>query len=183
MESVGLEIPPVERAVNGKTIRLQKGDLMALSVDGAVYYAREDLQLGSGFGTAIQTRGGAAVKKELEKIGRVAPGEAVVSGAGNMQPRHIIHTCGPKFHEPETETKLRKCIQSALQAANDAGLKTVAFPPMGTGFYGVPFDMSATVLVDVARRFLERESSIQEVIVCVMDDREFRAFRPKLEAM
>ena len=183
MESAALEIKPVEKSVKGKTIRLQKGDLMALPVDGVVFYAREDLQLGGGFGTAIQLRAGLTVKKELEKIGHIGPGEAVVTTAGNMQPRHIVHACGPKFHEPDTEAKLRKCIQSALQASGDAGLKTLAFPPMGTGFYGVPFDLSAKVLVEVAKRFLEEHDSIQEVIVCVLDDREFQAFRPNLESL
>ena len=183
MESLALETKPVSKTVNGKTIRLEKGDLMGLEVDGVVFYAREDLQLGSGFGTAIQTRGGAALKKELAARGGIGMGEAVVTGAGDMRPRHIVHACGPKFHEPETEAKLRKCIHAALQAASDAGLATVAFPPMGTGFYGVPMELSAKVLLEVTRKFLEEHDAIREVTICVMDDREFRAFQPKLEAM
>lgn len=169
--------------MNGKLIRLQKGDLTALTVDAVVFYARQDLQLGAGFGSAIQSRGGAAIKKELDAIGSVAIGGAVITSAGAMQARHIIHACGPKFREPDTEKKLRKCMQSALEQASAAKLKTVAFPPMGAGFYGVPLDLTAKVMLDVVRRFLETPSSIQEVIICAMDDRELRAFRPQLEAM
>ncbi len=183
MESAGLETKPVIKTVKGKTIRLEKGDLMGLAVDGVVFYAREDLQLGSGFGTAMQVRGGAALKKELSALGGIAVGEAVVTSGGDMRPRHIVHACGPKFHEPDTEAKLRKCIHSALQAASEAGLATVAFPPMGTGFYGVPMELSARVLLEVTRRFLEVDDRIHEVTICVMDDREFRAFQPRLEAM
>jgi len=177
-----MSIPPFIRNVNGKSIRLEKGDLTALPVDAFVFYAREDLDLGSGFGTAIKLRGGASVKKETDVIGRVDMGEAVITSAGSMQARHIIHACGPKFHEPEVEAKLRKCVLSALQAADKAGLKTVAFPPMGAGFYGVPLDLCAKVMLDVIQHFLEGQTSIAEVTLCVLDNREFSAFEMKLKA-
>ena len=173
----------LEATVNGKLIRLPKGDLTALPVDAVVFYARQDLQLGGGFGSAIQSRGGAAIKQELEKIGSVEMGGAVITSAGNMHARHIIHACGPKFQEPDREKKLRKCMQSALEQASAAKLKSVAFPPMGAGFYGVPLDLTARVMLEVVRQFLESPSSIEEVIICVMDDRELRAFRPQFEAM
>jgi O-acetyl-ADP-ribose deacetylase (regulator of RNase III) len=178
-----LSTQPLEATVNRKRIRLQKGDLTALTVDAVVFYARQDLQLGAGFGSAIESRGGGVIKKELEKIGSVEVGGAVITSGGNMQARHIIHACGPKFREPDTEKKLRKCMQSALEQAGAAKLKTVAFPPMGAGFYGVGLDLTARVMVDVVRRFLETQSSIEEVIICVLDDRELLAFRPQLEAM
>lgn len=183
MTSTSLSTQPLEATVNGKRIGLQKGDLTALAVDAVVFYARQDLQLGAGFGSAIQTRGGAAIKKELEKIGSVEVGHAVITSAGNMQARHIIHACGPKFREPDTEKKLRTCMQSALEQASAAKLKSVAFPPMGAGFYGVPLDLTARVMLEVVHRFLETQSSIEKVIICVIDDRELRAFRPQLEAM
>lgn len=172
----------LETTVNGKRIRLQKGDLTALPVDAVVFYARQDLQLGAGFGSAIQARGGAVVKKELEKIGSVEMGGAAITSAGSMKARHIIHACGPKFRESDVEKKLRKCMQSALEQASTAKLKSVAFPPMGAGFYGVPLDLTARVMLEVVRRFLGTPSSIEEVIICVIDDRELKAFRPQFEA-
>lgn len=176
-------VQPVEVAVQGKLIRLQKGDLTALPVDAVVFYARQDLQLGAGFGSAIQSRGGEAIKKELEKIGSVEMGSAVITCAGNMKARHIIHACGPKFHETNAEDKLRKCMQSALQEANTAQLKTIAFPPMGSGFYGVPLDLTARVMLEVIQRVLETPTSTEQVIVCVIDDREFKAFQVQMEAI
>ncbi len=148
-----------------------------------VFYARQDLQLGAGFGSAIQARGGAAVKKELEKIGTVEMGGAVITSGGNMKARHIIHACGPKFREPDVEKKLRRCMQSALEQAHAAQLRTVAFPPMGAGFYGVPLDLTAKVMLEVVQQFLQTPTTIEQVIICVMDDREFKAFRSPLEAI
>ena len=183
MTATAISIQAVEAPINGKLIRLQKGDLTALPVDAVVFYARQDLQLGAGFGSAIQTRGGAAIKKELEQIGSVEMGGAVITSAGNMHARHIIHACGPKFQEPDREKKLRKCMQSALAQASAAKLKTVAFPPMGAGFYSIPLDLTVKVMLDEVQMFLKTPSSIEEVIICALDDREFKAFRPQLQAM
>ena len=182
MSSTATCVPPVVKTINGRAIRLEKGDLTALPVDAFVFYAREDLKLSSGFGTAIESRGGGSIKKELEGIGPIGIGQAVITGAGKMKAKNIIHACGPKFQESDTEPKLRACIQSALEVADKAGCKTVAFPPLGTGFYGVPLDLCAKVMLEVIQRFFERQSSLQEVIVCVLDNREFKAFQPKFQA-
>lgn len=151
-------------------------------MDGLVFYAREDLNLGSGFGTAIEARGGAPVKEALQRIGRLGMGEAVVTPAGNLKSRHIIHACGPKFQEPDIEPKLRKCVQAALDAANSAGMKTVAFPPMGAGFYGVPLDLCVRVMLEVIKQTLTKPGTVECVTICVLDDREFKAFQSKLQA-
>lgn len=153
-----------------------------MPVDAFVFYAREDLKLGSGFGTAIESRGGGAVKKELETLAYLGMSEAKITSAGTMQAKHIIHACGPKFQEAGVEPKLRKCIESALEAASKASLQTVAFPTMGTGFYGVPLDLCAKVMLEVIGKFLAQQSSVREVIICVLDNREFKAFQSKLQA-
>jgi len=183
MSSLGLTAEPVVSNLHGKLIRLEKGDLTALPVDALVFYAREDLELGTGFGTAIQARGGAAIKEQLSKIGPIGMGEAVVTTAGGTQARHIVHTCGPKFQEPDREPKLRKTMRAALDAAAAAGLTSIAFPPMGAGFYGIPLDLCARVMLEEISRFLAEASSVSEVIICVLDTHEFSAFQPSLEAL
>lgn len=175
-------IAPIIRRANGKIIRLEKGDLIAAPVDAIVFYAREDLQLGSGFGSAIMARGGGAIQKELDLTGHIGMGEAVVTSAGSLPSRNIIHACGPKFQEPDLERKLRECLRSSLDAAAATGCKMVAFPPMGAGFYGVPLELCAKVMLEVIGDFLAHPSSIEEVILYVIDDREFRVFEAELPA-
>jgi O-acetyl-ADP-ribose deacetylase (regulator of RNase III) len=183
MNQASLLPEPKEKTLKQTVIRLQAGDLTALEVDAFVFYARENLEIGSGFGTAIQVRGGDSIKKELQAIGRIGMGESVITSAGNMAAKHIIHTCGPKFHEPDLERKLRESMLSALQCAAQNGLKTVAFPAMGAGFYGIPLDLCATVMLEVIKDFLQGETSLEEVIICVVDDREFKAFQDKFERL
>jgi len=176
-------IPPVERTVNRTVVRLERGDLTALEVDAFVFYAREDLALGSGFGTAIQVRGGDSIKKELEKLGRLGVGEAVATGAGSLNAKFIIHACGPKFQEPDTESKLRQTMRSALRVAEEKAVKSLAFPPMGAGFYGVPLADCARVMVESIRTHLQGQTALEQVILCVMDQREFDAFKDKVGAL
>jgi len=173
-----MAIEPIERKVGRTFARLQCGDLTALEVDAFVFYARQDLALGSGFGTAIQVRGGDSIKKELEKLGSIQVGRAVVSGAGKLNAKFIVHACGPKFQEPDTEPKLRQTMSAALRAAEEKGIHTLAFPPMGAGFYGVPLELCARVMVDVIRGHLQGQTGLDEIIICAADQREFEAFRP-----
>jgi O-acetyl-ADP-ribose deacetylase (regulator of RNase III) len=173
----------IENRQNRTVIRLEQGDLTALAADAIVFYAAENLELGTGYGTAIQSRGGAAVKDDLKRLGSVRAGEAVITRGGALAARHVIHACGPKFQEPETEPKLRECLRSALQVAADNGLKTIALPPMGTGFYGIPLALSARVTLEVIREFLRSDSSLEEIAICVIDKRDFLAFQPELEAL
>jgi O-acetyl-ADP-ribose deacetylase (regulator of RNase III) len=155
-------------------LRLVQGDLTAMPVDAIVFYAREDLELGSGHGTAIQSRGGAAVKEALKKLGRVAMSQAVITSGGGLKPGRIIHAVGPKFQEADTERKLRETMLAALRLADAEKLKTLAFPAMGAGFYGVPLEMCARVMTETIRGF--EGNSLKEVVICAVDRRELKAF-------
>jgi len=183
MQTAAAGLAPVTTTIGSTTVRLIQGDLTALEVDAFVFYAREDLQLGSGFGTAIQSRGGDAVRKQLEQIGRLAVGEAALTTAGAMRAGFIIHACGPKFQEPDTEAKLRQTMRAALRLADAKGLKRIAFPPMGAGFYGVPLDLCARVMLETLREHLPGETELEEVILCVLDRREYLAFADRLRSL
>jgi O-acetyl-ADP-ribose deacetylase (regulator of RNase III) len=172
-----------EKKWNGKTIRLMKGDVTDLEVDAFAFYAAEDLSLGSGYGTAIAVRGGPKIQEELNGRGPLPVGEAVLTGAGEMKARYIIHAVGPKFQEEDEETKLRKTMISALKRAEEKGLKRVAFPPMGTGFYGIPVERCARVMLSTIRERLNGQSPLEEVIVCTRDTREIGPFSSELEAL
>lgn len=106
-------------------------------------------------------------------------GEAVITTAGKLEAKHIIHACGPKFQEAGTENKLRDCVLAALKVADENGLKSVAFPPMGAGFYGVPLEVCSTVMLGAIKDFLQGGTSLEEVIICVVDNRELTTFQNK----
>lgn len=172
----------MERKINQTSVRLEMGDVTELDSDAFVFYARSDLQLGSGYGTAIMVRGGPEIKKELESLAPVQTGEAVVTSAGELKAKSIIHAVGPKFQEPDTEGKLRKTMSAALKAAEEHGIERLAFPPMGSGFYGVPPDICADVMVSVLKAHLSNGSNLKEVVFCPLHSRDYDPIKKKLES-
>ncbi|MBC8871132.1 MAG: macro domain-containing protein [Planctomycetes bacterium] len=169
--------------VNRSIVRLIKADITELEVDAFVFYAQPDLALGSGFGGAISVRGGPSIQKELDELGPLDTGQAVVSAAGKLNASHIVHAVGPRFNEADIEGKLRTTVANSLKAAEEVGVKRIALPAMGAGFYGVPLDLCARVTLDAIKSYLEGETEIQEVIICVIDRREFTPFEARLASL
>ena len=174
---------PDELRVNNSTLRLLMCDSTDLEIDSFVYYAQHDLTLGSGFGTAISVRGGPSIQEELKKHGPLETTEAVVSSAGEMKANYIIHAVGPRFQEEDIESKLRTTILNYLKCAEYKGIKAVAFPPMGTGFYGIPLDVSAQVMLDTIKEYFSGDAKIKDVVICLLDNREYKPFENQLSAM
>ena len=170
----------VERKVAGKRIRLVRGDITDMEVEAFVFDITENCQLGSGYGAAIASRGGKAVQEELDAIGSCPTGEAVVTGAGRMKVKHIIHTNGPKFYEPDTEGKLSAATRACLQLAEEKGLRRLALPPIGTGMYQVPLDLCARVMTDTVVAHLEGGSGLEEVLFVALDTREYEPFAKQM---
>jgi O-acetyl-ADP-ribose deacetylase (regulator of RNase III) len=107
----------------------------------------------------------------------------VVSGAGNLQADWIVHAVGPRFNEEDTEGKLRTTVLNSLKAADAKGVKRIAFPAMGAGFYAIPLDICSRVMLEAIKAYLEGETGIQEVVICVVDKREFTPFEAQLASL
>ncbi len=169
--------------INQSVIQLIKDDITDLDVDAFVFYAQSDLALGSGFGTAISVRGGPTIQQELEDMAPVAVGEAVVSEAGNLKANYIIHAVGPKFREEDTESKLRTTVLNSLRRAEEKAVETLAFPAMGAGFYGIPPELCAKVMLDAITKHLQGSTVIKDVVICVLDTRQYTTFQNALSAL
>ncbi len=167
----------VERKIGDRTLRLVRDDITDMEVEAFVYDIRPDCQLDAGYGNAIAQRGGKIVQDTLNEIGTVAVGEAVITTAGKMKAKHIIHANGPKFMESQTEDKLRAAAISAMKLAEANGITQLAFPPMGSGLYQVPLDESARVLVETVSEHLKGDTILKEVILVGVDDREIEPFK------
>ena len=171
----------VEKKAGGATLRLVRGDITEMEVDAFVFDITEDVKLGSGFGGAIQQRGGIAIQKALNEIGACPTGEAVVTEAGLLKADWIIHANGPKFREQDEEEKLERTVRSAMARAEEKGVKSLAFPPIGTGLYQVPMDLCARVMLDAVAQHLQNGTTLREVLLVLPDSREYGPFEKQLE--
>jgi len=171
----------IERKIGDKVIRVVQDDITDLDIDAFVFDITEDCKLGSGYGGAIAQRAGKTVQNELNEIGTLPTGEAVITGAGKMKAKHIIHVNGPKFHEPETVAKLQRATAAALRRAEEYGIERLAFPPVGTGLYQVPLELCAKVLFDTVSSHLAGETTVEEVVFVALDTREYEPFAATVE--
>ena len=172
-----------EKQVKNSKIRLEICDITDFDIECFVYYARSDLKLGSGFGGAISMRGGPGIQKELDKIGKIEITDAVITDAGDLKAEYIIHANGPKFQEDNIEDKLKKTVLNVLTLADKKGIKRIAFPPMGAGFYGVPLNISADISLSTVSDYLRNNTGIEEIVFCLLDNREYKPFKDRLSGL
>jgi len=158
-------------------IHLEKGDMILMDIEAIVYYAQHDLVLGSGFGNSITVRGGSSIQEELKTFGTIPLGEAVITSAGELKSKYIIHAVGPRFQESDIEEKLITTVQNVLRIAEEKQIREICFPPMGTGFYGIPLEFSARVMFDVIKKHLAGNTVLEKVVICLMDQREYNVFQ------
>ena len=170
----------VERRIGERVVRIVRDDITGMDVDAFVFDITEDLKLGAGHGSAIQQRGGVKIQEALDAIGRCPVGDAVITTGGLLKAKHIIHANGPKFCEPDEEGKLRRATEAALRLADEHGVKTLAFPPMGTGLYQVPVELSARALIETVAKHLAGETSLEQVLFVVPDTRERGPFEARI---
>lgn len=170
-----------QKEVNNRVIKVIVGDITELDLDCFVFYAQPDLKLGAGFGGAISVRGGPTIQEELDKLAPIEPTQSVITGAGELKANFIIHTYGPRFQEENLEDKLATTMLNALRLADEKGIKRIAFPAMGAGFYVVPLEISARVSIGAAREYLQGNTGLEEIVFCVIDNREYKPFEKVLQ--
>lgn len=163
-----------------------QGDITQLDVDAIVNAANSSLMGGGGVDGAIHRAGGPAILEECKRIvalkGGCPTGEAVITTAGDMPARFVIHTVGPVWHggqrrEPEL---LANCYRNALQLAVENNCATVAFPNISTGVYGYPKAEAARIAVATVRDFLNETDRIEKVIFVCFDAENYRLIQAEL---
>src|SRR5574341_1310972 len=129
---VGME-GSVEKIIGKTTVRLVSADLTERDVDAIVNAANSRLQHGGGVAGAIVRKGGRVIQDESDKIGYVPVGGAVITTAGKLKARHVIHTVGPRMGEGDEDNKLKKAINSVLALASEKGFKSISVPAISAG--------------------------------------------------
>ena len=166
--------------MNNTTLELVEGDITDLDVEAIVNPANEKLILGGGVAGVIKRKGGPSVQEECKRIGSTATGTAVITGAGKMKFKHIIHAVGPKMGEGDEDKKLSSAVRSSLALADRHGLKSLAIPAISTGNFGFPMDRAARITLTEVHRYLQGGTKLQRVIVCLFDEATWKLFAREL---
>ena len=174
-------------------LELIRGDITKLDVGAIVNAANSSLLGGGGVDGAIHRAAGPALLEECRKIaaerrgipgGPCPAGDAVITAAGRLPCRRVIHTVGPVWHggDKGEAAALASCYRKSLELAAEAGLESIAFPNISTGVYGYPKDKAAAAAVQAVRETLDKTPAIQRVIFVCFDDENFRLYEKELGA-
>ncbi|MGH9740852.1 MAG: macro domain-containing protein [Candidatus Acidiferrum sp.] len=158
-------------------IVIQQGDLTDMGTDAIVNAANNDLKLGGGVAGAIRRKGGDEIQHECDAIGSIPVGYAAITGGGHLKARFVIHAASMSFGGGTTAATLRNSIAHSLRIATERGLKTIAFPAVGTGIAGFPMDECASIMLDEAVRHLKSECPLERIYFVLFDDHAREVFQ------
>ena len=170
-------------------IIVEKGDITKIEVDAIVNAANTSLLGGGGVDGAIHRAGGSEILEDCRKIiakqGGCKVGEAVITTAGKLPSKFVIHTVGPVWNggNKKENEKLESCYLNSLKLATQNNCKTIAFPSISTGIYKFPKDKAAKIAIKTIKDFLENENTIEKVILVSFDDENFRILKYELESI
>jgi O-acetyl-ADP-ribose deacetylase (regulator of RNase III) len=173
--------------VNGQTLELHQGDITAEEVDAIVNAANSRLAGGGGVDGAIHRRGGPSIMAETnQKFPDGCPtGSAVISGAGNLPAKYVLHAVGPIWrggNRGEAE-QLASAYRRCLELAVEHDCRSVAFPALSTGAYCYPMDQAARVALSAAIDFFQQHGKPELVRFVLFGDGAYGAFSAALEEL
>lgn len=165
------------------SVEIIRGDITTVRCDAIVNAANSSLMGGGGVDGAIHRAGGPEILEECRRIvksgGKCKTGHVVITTAGKLPSRFVIHTVGPVWQggmAGEAE-KLSDCYTNSLKLALQNGCKTVAFPNISTGVYGYPKKEAAMVALKTVLKFLTDNDKIKKIIFVCFDEENERLMR------
>jgi O-acetyl-ADP-ribose deacetylase (regulator of RNase III) len=164
-------------------IFLLQGDITKQKVDAIVNAANSSLMGGGGVDGAIHRAGGPAILEDCRKIiakqGSCKTGEAVITTAGNLPAKFVIHTVGPVWNNGKNNEaeKLANCYRNSLHLALENKIESIAFPNISTGIYGYPKREAATIAIKTVSDLLQDNISFPKVYFVCFDEENFSIYQ------
>jgi O-acetyl-ADP-ribose deacetylase (regulator of RNase III) len=174
-----------EFSVGNAVIKLVKGDITEIAKDAIVNAANSTLMGGGGVDGAIHRKGGPQILEECRLIRAsfypdgLPTGKAVITNAGKLKAKKVIHTVGPVWHggsRGESEL-LAEAYRNSLRLASENNLRRIAFPSISTGAYGYPIELACRIALGAVRDFLLHEEGIDEVVFVLFSEPDLKVYR------
>ncbi|REK08962.1 MAG: O-acetyl-ADP-ribose deacetylase [Planctomycetota bacterium] len=174
-------------SIQGRTLELALGDITDQEVDAIVNAANSQLAGGGGVDGAVHRRGGRTIMADTTKRypGGCPTGSAVISTAGDLPARFVIHAVGPRWGGGQSgEAKLlESAYRTALGLASEHGCASVALPALSCGVYGYPIDEASRIALATTQSFLEQDPNVQLARFVLFSEGMLGAFSAALEEL
>lgn len=157
-------------------VELKLGDLTEMECDAIVNAANNDLVLGGGVAGAIRRKGGERIQQECNAIGSIPVGGAAITSGGNLKARWVIHAASMQLGGSTEAKALRGATAHSLRIAAQKGLKSIAFPAVGTGIAGFPMKECAEIMLREVAEHLKGETTLEKVSFVLFDQASLDLF-------
>lgn len=166
-------------------VEVVQGDITRQAVDAIVNAANSSLLGGGGVDGAIHRAAGPELLEECATLGGCPTGEARITRGYRLPARHVLHAVGPVWHggKSNEDELLARCYRNCLSLVEQHGLRSVAFPCISTGVYRFPFEQATRIALMEIRSFLERNSTLDRVVLVCFDQEDYDTYRAVLEEM
>ena len=173
----------MERKVGESVVAVSQCDITEMETDAIVNAANAQLILGAGVAGAIKTKGGAKIQEECNAIGGTFVGGAVITTAGNLKARHVVHAVGPQMGEGNEDEKLKNATLNSLKVADENNLTSITFPAISTGIFGFPKERCAGIMLQTVMDYLSGETGLKRVVFCLHGTSSFEIFSATLNRL
>ena len=171
----------IEKDFKNKKILLLQADITDLETDAMVNAANDHLWMGSGVAGAIKAKGGDEIEKEAMSKGPAKIGEAIVTTAGKLKAKYVIHAVLMGQDLQTKENYIKDATLNSLKRAEELKLNSIAFPALGTGVGGFPVDRCAEVIINTTAGFLRNNQFVKEVYFVLFHKSDLDVFSLVLE--
>ena len=158
--------------IGDKTIEMVVGDICDQQVDAIVNAANNHLWMGAGVAGAIKRRGGQVIEDEAIAKGPIPVGEAVVTGAGALAARYVIHAAAMGQNLTPTAQSIRDATANSMKRAAELGIESLAFPLLGTGVGGFSVKEAGRIMLEAVREALAGDTMVNRVVLSVLSRAE-----------
>ena len=162
-------------------IEVKEGDIAACEADALVNAANNHLWMGSGVAGALKRGGGQEIEEEAVRKGPIPVGEAVVTGAGRLKARYVIHAAVMGQDLRTSAVSIRRATMNSLKRAEELGVKSIVFPALGTGVGGFSPEDCARLMVTAVREYAAFRTVIEKVVFVLYGEPAYRTFKAELE--
>ena len=170
----------MEKSMSGVNIRVVQGDITDVDADAIVNAANNHLWMGAGVAGAIKRKGGKEIEDEAMKQAPIPIGEAVVTSAGKLKTKYVIHAAVMGQDLISSEDYIRVATLNSLKMAEKLKIESIAFPAFGTGVGGFPVDSCARIMIDQVKDFSKNTKFLKEVLFVLFDKKSYDIWSIKL---
>ncbi len=175
---MGATVKLCRAEINGVVLEAVMGDITKIAVDAIVNPANSLMIMGGGVAGAIKRAGGEEIEHEARRYVPVPVGKAIATRAGKLPAKFVIHA--PTMERPAMRIGIEnviKAVRAALEKAEELSIDSIAFPGMGTGVGGVPYDEAAKAMVRTIKEFIrEGRKAPRRILLVAIDSELYEQF-------